>query len=83
MVLVGDFRDGISPIYEAEFRAFGTESRERLRRAEAAQRLKWSVCAEALYLHAAILERVDVICVSDGIPPGQKRPGFPERGLSP
>jgi nickel-dependent lactate racemase len=72
VVLVGDFREGISPIYEAEFHAFGTESRDGLRRAEAAQRLERGVCTEALYLHAAILERADVICVSDGISRGDR-----------
>jgi nickel-dependent lactate racemase len=81
VILVGDFRDGISPIYDAEFRAFGNKGRDELCKAERTHELGHGVCTEALYLHAAILERNDVICVCDGISTdGRNALGFRSAG---
>lgn len=66
-ILVGDFPDGISPIYASEFCAFGQKPREELQQAERVRLLHEGVCTEALYLHSAIMERINVICVSDGM----------------
>jgi nickel-dependent lactate racemase len=65
IVLCGEFPDGISPIYGAEFREHGRKSRRALAAEERKGLLKECVCTEALYLHSAITERVNVICVSD------------------
>jgi len=67
MILVGDFPDGISPIYGAEFRAFGRKSCAQLRIAERRGELTEGVSTEALYLHAAILKTAKVICVCRGM----------------
>lgn len=72
IVLVGDFPDGISPIYGEELRRAGRLSLEELRAAEHAGRLSPGVCTEALYLHAAIRRSADVFCVSNGLSPAEK-----------
>lgn len=67
VILVGDFSDGISPIYRAEFEAFGRKSCAQLRTEERRGELKAGVCTEALYLHAAILRIAKVMCVCRGM----------------
>jgi len=73
VILVGDFPDGISPIYEAEFSAFGRKSCAQLRDAERNGELAEGVCTEALYLHAAILKMAKVICVCRGMTVEERR----------
>lgn len=66
-ILVADFPDGISPVYSQEWLMFGDKTCVELRNAEKTGQLAKGVCAQGLYLHAAVKEKVKVICVSDGI----------------
>ncbi|MDD5264718.1 MAG: nickel-dependent lactate racemase [Candidatus Bipolaricaulis sp.] len=67
VVLVGDFVDGVSPIYGSELCAYGTMTAQQLRAEEENGRLAAGVCTEAMYLHAEILARARVVCVSAGL----------------
>ena len=72
IVLVGDFPDGISPVYGEELRRAGRLSVEVLQAEERAGRLSPGVCTEALYLHASIRRLANVFCVSKEISPAEK-----------
>jgi len=72
LILTGDFAESLSPIYDRELRAYGRMSLSDLRDAECTGELSPGVCTEALYLHAAIREKADVVCVSEGLSPNDK-----------
>ncbi len=72
LILVGGFSEGLSPIYNSELKACGCMSLNALRDAERAGELTPGVCTEALYLHAAIRKRANVLCVSPGLSPADK-----------
>jgi len=72
IVLVGDFPDGVSPIYGADLCRYGRLNLDALHAEEHGGSLSPGVCTEALYLHAAIRGLANVFCVSNGISPGDK-----------
>ena len=72
VILVGAFPDGVS-IPHPELEEYATQPHEEIRRLIKEGKIKDLVGAANLILHTLILERAQVICVSEGMTIEQKK----------
>ena len=72
IILMAPFPDGISPVH-GELEEYGNKSYREIEQLCKKGELRDKVCAAALFLHALILGRSKVVCVSKGMSIVQKK----------
>lgn len=71
IIFLAPFPDGISPTH-SEFEKYGNKPYEDIKKLIKENKIEDLVCASTLLQHALIMERSEVICVSEGLSAEQK-----------